>query len=297
MSFKRVTDLFAEGTELYLGDDDNGPVILWINKLNPYQEDEARRDGSAARYLRIAELSDPESQEYKGMHAEVGRWGHDKLAEKFVEQKINEIYVEALDDLETDPEAKEALETSRRLPVLLDDAGAPPDDPRRQQLFDAQVDWMGQLAEMQKKKMAQALEDAKAMDHEELTDLFFEGWRERETLDLFMEERRTTQIFYATRVCEAIPASDGTTEAPKWDHAACNHAKRAFDERKEVRESPDGFIAKVIDMLQDITVPARTAGNSDAPTSSSGSSEPSSATEALSQPSTPVETPPVAPTT
>lgn len=283
---RRVTDLFVEGTEVYLGDDETGnPVVIWVNKLNSFETEEARRDGAARRGLRMSELGKEDNPERMGVLAEVAMWDTDRLAERYVEQKADEIYLDVYNDLQTDPEQRERLEVITRMPKLLDDAGAAPDDPRRAELNEASNLWMQAIDEAQKKAYAKALADAKQEDRETLEKAYLENWRQRETLDVFMQERRTTQLYFALRECLATDV--GTTLARVWDHAKCDHSTRLLIDRDEVRTLPEQVIEKAITAIDDITIPQREAGNSDAPASSSDSSEQSRPAEGTSKDSAP----------
>lgn len=285
---KRITDLFVEGTEMPLGIDDTGsPVVVWVNKLNSFETEEARRDGAARRGLRMAELGEEDNPERRGVVAEMALWSHDSLAERVVAQRADEIYLEAAQDLQTDPEQRERLDMITRLPQLLADAGAPPDDPRRAQLDEASEKWMQALHDAQEKATASELRQAKESEREKLEAAFLENWRQRQTMDVFMAERQVTQLYYALRECKAVDIST-SVDQPRWDHSACDHTQRLMLDREEVHSLPDAVLTKAVEVLEDITMGARDAGFSDAPTSSSASLEqPRPAEE--STPSTPAE--------
>jgi hypothetical protein len=294
---RRVTDLFVEGTEVYLGDDEAGqPVVIWVNKLNSFEVEEARRDGQARRGLRMVELGKEDNPERAGIVAEMALWDDDQLAKNYVGQKADEIDLEAYNDHYADPEQRELLETITRMPQLLDEAGVAEDDPRRTELMNAQAAWMQALADRTKKLRSRALEDARAEEREALERAFIENWRQRETLDVFMAERRNTQLFYALRECKAQDVSTGARPGKVWDHSACDHSQRLVEDRAEVRMLPDTIMARCIETLDEITVPQREAGNSDAPASSSASSEPARQPEATSQGSSPEVAPSEPPT-
>jgi len=288
---RRITDLFVEGTELYLGDDRDGkPILIWVNKLNSFEVEEARRDGASRRGLRLAELAQPSAPERQSLIAEISLWPDDKLRERWVGQKIEEIYLDVINDIESEDEWRQNLEVMRRLPTLLQEANAADDDPRRQQLVELQEGYFKEIRDRQGIKQRESLRDAEALSRDKLEESFFENWRQRLTLDEFMEERRVTELYYALRSCEATRVTQTT-----WDHAECNHAEKVLDNRGQVRGLPEAVLAKCIDALEGVTVPQREAGNSDAPSSSSGSSEPQSVPEE-STPSTPEETSVAAPT-
>lgn len=288
---RRVTDLFIEGAPLPLGmDDENKPVVIWVNKLNSFEVEEARRDAVTARGLRLLELEKDDNPEHRAITARMSRWSLEELAEARVEQQIDELYLGALNDLEADDDWGPKIEQMRRMPTLLDDEGAPADDPRRTQLTDLNSEY---LQELQARLDARQKEARTAVLDQERKDIeaeYLESWRNRMSLDEFMQERRTTEIYAALRECRATQSGTG------YDHTDCNHAKRLLDSRAAVRTLPEALIEAVIDKLGEVTSPERTAGNSGAPVSSSAPSEPQKLAEA-GEPSTPEVTSPAAPTT
>lgn len=289
--FKRVTDLFEEGTELLLGyDDERQPVIIWVNKLNSFEVEEARRDGIVHRGLKMRDLGKEDNPEREAFYAEVRLLTDEKLREAWVNQRVEEMYLDVVDEVETDPEMREKVEMMRRLPALLNDSEAGEDDERRQQLLDLQVEYMEALRKGQDKRHREGMKEAEGFERNDLEASFFEKWRERQTLDIFMEERRITEIHLSARECYA------TSKATGWDHGKCDHSTRLLPERSLVKKMPPGVVEQLIDTLDNMTSSQREAGNSDAPASSSESSERSSASEAPSIPSSPEEMLSAAPT-
>lgn len=292
---RRVTDLFVEGTERYLGMDGDGkPILIWVNKLNSFEVEEARRDGLARRGERILSLTKPDSPERLAVEATIAAWTDEQLRVARVEQLAEDIYLDVINELDGDEEWREKLATMRRLPTLLNDQRAPEDDPRRQELLDLQTSYLNELRARQDKQHRAKLDDLSGLERAVIERDFLEAWRNRVSLDDFMEEKRVTELFYALRDCKGTErgrSSDGTL---LWDHTNCNHAARLCSDRAEVRLLPEAVIEMAVDTLDDITVPQRESGNSDAPPSSSGSSEQSSAPE-VSSPSIPMETPSAVP--
>lgn len=294
---RRVTDLFVEGTELFLGmDDEQKPVVLWINKLNSFEIEEARRDGVAARGLRLLELTKEDNPERLAITHQLGRWDDEKLRQYRVGQMSDELYLNVINDLEADEEWAEKLPLLRRLPQLLDDENAPEDDPRREQLGDLNTEYLDVLRVRSENAQKAALKELKDVSRKDLEEDYLEAWRNRISLDEFMAERRMTEIFAAVRDCRATEAA-GATGGKRWDHSRCDHTERLLNARSAVKTLPEPVIEKIVDTLEDLTVPQRDSGNSDAPASSSASLGPSSAPEAPSTPSSPAETPLAVPTT
>lgn len=295
---RRVTDLFVEGTTVFLGTDDGGKAVtIWVNKLNSFETEEARRDGMVRRGQRIMELAKEDNPEYLHMRSLVQGFSDGELREARVNQRSEEIYLDVVNELQADKDWAEKIAIMRRLPVLLADDRAPTDDPRHAQLEEVQNDYLTQIRERQEAKQQEALRELADVDRADLEKQYFESWRERVTLDDFMQERRVTELFYAMRDCFAVQGDrDSQTGHIRWDHSQCNHAERLLQQRSQVRELPEHVLTLVIDAIDDLTVNQRESGNSDAPASSSASSEPRNEEEG-SPASTPVETSPGVPMT
>lgn len=295
---KRVTDLFVEGTEVFLGyDDDRKAVLIWVNKLNSFEIEEARRDGVARRGERMSQLGKPDNPERAGLEAEMATWSETQLQKAWVAQKVDEVYLDVLNDIETSPEWREKIDRMRRLPELLDDAGVADDDPRREELSDLQAKYMQAISEGQAAKHKELMTEAGQIERDDLIKDYVEKWRQRESLDDFMEERRTSELYIAMRECQGTAKGNAEGGKPLWDHTNCNHNARFLGARGEVRSLPEPVIEMIIDATDSLRISQRESGNSDAPASSSASSEPSSVSEVPSIPSSPIEMPADVPTT
>ena len=276
---RRVTDLFVEGKPLHLGTDDDGkPVMVWVNKLNSFETEESRRDAVTARGLRLLELQKEDNPERQAR----------------VDQLADELYLDTINDLESDEDWRENIAMMRRLPELLEDQDAPDDDPHRAQLADLNNEYLEELRRRLEKAHKDKLVDLAKEDREHVVEDYFEAWRSRLSLDEFMQEKRTTELYAAMRECQAEARPGGLAEHA-WNHAKCDHRTRLLDSRAAVKLLPEALLARVIDTLDGISVPDREAGNSDAPVSSSAPSGQGEAAEA-SSPSTPTGTSPDAPT-
>lgn len=293
---RRVTDLFIEGEALPLGMDNDGkPVVVWVNKLNSFEVEEARRDGVAQRGLRLLELSDEMGPELLGQKHLLKKMADHEVRAARVAQMGDEIYLRVMNDIEAEDEWVEKLAVLRRLPTLLADANAPAEDPRHAQLDALNQEYIQEVRVRLAKAERDALVDLEDLSRKDLEADYLEAWRQRLTLDDFMAERRKTEIFLALRQCRATV--HGPVDARTYEHDDCDHTQRLLNERSQVQTLPEALIGRVIDSLDGITVDGRAAGNSGAPASSSGSSEPTSAAEETSAPSTPEATSPAAPTT
>lgn len=289
--FGRIIDLFAEGTELHLGDDPDGnPVVVWINKLNSFEVEEARRDGITYRGLRMANLSKKDNPERQHLESEIALWTDDELREHWAGQQSEENLLKAFDDLEAEEGWQEKADWLRRAPQLLADRQVDDEDETVKEFAKLQAERTRLLGELHQKRHEETLARAQDMTRDELERSFFENWRQRLTLDEYIEEKRVTELWIALRQCSASRVH-GPGGSVSWDHSTCDHSQRLLGNdkgsRARVRTLPPEVVEKAIEKLDAITLNSRDAGNSDAPRSSSAPSERSSESEAASTPSSP----------
>ena len=279
--FKRVTDLFEEGREVVLDDNPDDPVLVWVNKINPFEMDEARKDGSVGKARAALRLDDPESAESVLFDQAIEGRDQENLAQALAYVKQNEDYVAALDDIRADEEWKPKVELLERGDAQMADAGIPMDDDEQKRLADLNQAYMKHLAELVDKRQAKRVAELQTLSVDDLQEDYRKSYRDQAGSNGFLSEYRTTELYYALRDCVATP-----NENLGWDHAKCSHRERLCGSRAEVRELPGGLIEKVREAITLLNMSPRDAGNSDAPASSSASSERASAVVA-STPSTP----------
>jgi len=288
---KRITDLFVEGRVAELGLDDSGqPVLIWVNKLNSFEEEESRRDGQAARTEVLLEMQDEGHADITNARTQLKDRPLAQLVDARVNQKYDEDFVQALNDLETDKEWAEKVEYLRRAEPMLNDASVPQDDARRARFAEVNDAYLNRLNDDIRKLQDQRRTELSGIDREELVEAYLADFVERKAFERYMAEKRVTELFFAIRDCQAVRVDN------RWDHTRCDHRIRLLPNRAEVRTLPQGVIETVTNILDQMTATAREAGNSGAPANSSVSPEQPSAAEE-STPSSPVETPGAAPLT
>lgn len=271
--FQRVTALFEVGREVVLEEDGpDGPVLVWVSKLNPFEQEEARKDGSVGRARALLMLDDPSSSEMAVFEQALDGRSRDDLTAALVHAKENEDYVQALDDIRSLEEWQDKILVLDRGDELLADSGHEMPDDEAKVLSDLNQEYMAKVQELLK-----ALQDARKADLDALTDAelrkaYRDAYRENAGSNGFLTEYKTSEIYYALRDCNA---TKGANE--RWDHGPCQgHRDKLLESRAEVRELPEELLAIVRDAIRDLAMTPKDAGNSGAPASSSASSGPAS---------------------
>lgn len=272
LRLKRVSDLFVEGTEVVLSEDPL--VMVWVNKLNSFEDDEARKDGLA--YRSLAQLRIEREGDFHpaiaGYIAEFEAEDKDGRAKKLADLFSQEDLIAAMNEVDGADEWQEKGNMLRHGEMLADDATV-----EEQAAIAAETMRYFEAIqqELERRNIARAGE-FKSLPDAELSKQFRKKVVEIVTLDNFVKARDVSVVFFALRHCDATKPGE---------HAMCRH-DRLLEDRKQVESLPEGLVAKVKEALENIDVNPREAGNSDAPTPSSESSERLSEPEE-SVPSTP----------
>lgn len=286
--FQRVTALFEVGTEVVLEEDGpDGPVLVWVSKLNPFEQEEARKDGSVGRARAQMVLDDPMSPEMAVFTQALEGRSTSDIIDALVYAKQNEDYVEALDDIKALEDWQDKLAILERGDAQLADMSRPMDDDERELQTKLNQEYMAKVQELLTAKQAERRREFEAMSDDEVREAYRKQYRDTTASQGFLTEYKISEMFYSLRDCEATKGVNG-----RWDHSRCgNHRERLCDTRADIRLLPAGLLDLVTEAIRNLSMTPQDAGNSDAPASSSASSEQPSA-EAASTPSTPEATSP-----
>lgn len=285
--FRRVTDLFVEGKEVVLEEPEDGePILVWVNKLNSFEQDEARRDGNVGRARATLALDDPDSPESASFEGNLGVAGKDVLIRALIQLRTNEFYIAALDDIRTEDAWKDKIDLIERGVALSADHPQPPSEEEVAQFEKLMGAYDERVVELSEERAEVYRKELVDENEEELKKRYMSSYRESLGTQGFLTEYRVSELFFALRDCQATQR-DGNG---RWDHSNCGgHRARLLEARSDVKDMPDALLALVRDALTDLAMSPRDAGNLDAPASSSASSERQSEA-ADSTPSTPVGT-------
>jgi hypothetical protein len=284
---KRITDLFVEGTELVLKDDPSDPVLLWINKLNSFEVEEARRDGGAGRSRLMLALQEESSPDRILFDGEVKTFDEAKLREALLNVTANDRFVAAVEQVRNDADWAERLDIIHRVEPAEEIS-----DEEKEILNKINKQYLDEVQARMDLKRQQEEADLRGLDLVSLRDKFTESWREQRGMNAFTREYNKSQLFFATRVCSAKTR----TAVGGWDHSGCDHRQRAMNSRNEVAQLPDGLLQQLVTTHESVQIGRNDARFSAALASSSESSAQPNV-EVESTPSTPQETSPEPATT
>jgi hypothetical protein len=278
----KLTDLFEEGMVAPLKASDGSEVIVWINKLSPFENEQANHEGRVARariMLAIKEFGTPESDLFRlaseGASVET-------IINALLAAKENERSVKVIRDIRADRKWKEKIETLEWSTEQL--VGRADDDPEVKTLTKILTDYQAEISKRTDRLRNEARIELAALPEDKLREAHRESYRDQEGLTAFIREQSATQVYYAMRVCEATRDADG-----RWQHSSCDHSQRWLESRLEVNQLPELLLTQVQRVYDELNMSPEVARFLGGPASSSESRGPSSKPEE-SKESGPVET-------
>lgn len=280
--YRRVTDLYVQGTEVVLKD---GSVI-WLQVLNPFERDECTHDAQIARARMVMAIKEGEEREkIVGAFQQDGR---DTTIDKLADSKATAHVAKIVDELAADPEWRERVEIMDRSSDIL----ASSEQAEKDLLTRINEEYLREVVERQKAEYEYQVDRMKRMTDEDLLEEYVEAWIDRRAQDVARAEYQLTEVWYAARVCEGVKQEDGS-----WNHEACeSHVLNVWETKAEVRSLPEDLQDLLNTSLSALNMSARDARFSARQGSSSDSSPlPSEAVE--STPSIPTAIPVGAPGT
>ena len=263
--FYRLTDLFTRGKPVVIGTPGYDAMVVWVTHLNAFERSEVQKDGAAGRAKRL-HLMRPEDDEMVIVEQTIIESDRTSLIDQLVRNKANDNYMKALDEIRTDKEWREKIEALERGDQLLKDQGDAVDDQEVTRLAELNSAYLDELNRIQAMFDEETRAETENLTDEEVREAFRDSVRTFMATSAWLEEARISEIYYALRECNADPHEPHI-------HTSCDHSVKLCPTRADVRALPDLVINAVRDAINELTVPLRDAGNSDAPRSSSASSE------------------------
>lgn len=277
--YRRLTDLFVEGKAVPLPD---GVGHLWVQVINSYEREECVSDAQVARARLILALKEngDERTKVEGRLAEIG---FEAMAKDLASARAGQKLPQFADEMRDDPEWKERMEIM--LKSDFSEAASPATDAETLLLAKINVDIMGEFEKRENDEIDFLMRRFNRMSEDEFINEWVEEWIDRKGTQLAGNEFRLTELWYASRFCEATVSPDGIL-----DHSKCNgHRERIFESKADARSAPNGLQELIRTAIDDMALEGRDPkdlGNEE----SSSDSSPTPSAAATSAPSTPVAT-------
>lgn len=276
----KLTDLFQEGTTVSLKTPTGPDVVVWINKLSPFEQEQANHDGRIARARIMLAIREVGTAEYDLFRASAAHLLPEALIDALVSTKSNEHLVKVIHELHSDPDWKERLETLDWSGDQL--KGKADSDPEVAVVTKILGEYQKELAKRQDFLAEELRSELKALPEGELREQYHETYISSRGMAAFTREQQQAQVFYALRCCEGVRSKDDSNADPanaRWDHSKCDHSQRWLDEVNDVHGLPETLLNQVRTAYESLNMAPDVARFSAALGSSSVSPGPSSKQE------------------
>lgn len=268
----RMQDLFVQGRVLRLGDEDDD--IVFVQKLNQFEQDEARRMSQAARTRVQMALRKEDGDEMVAVRGAVGDMDKPRMIEGIIASLYGRHIGKASAQVQADAEWQERLDVmDHSVRDLL------PEDERKV-LDEITSDYLAELNARREKLDDEERARLDALDEDALRAEYISIFIETRGQAVFMREMRYAEVLFGVRLCDA----EQPDEDADWDHSACTH-EPFYDDIEEVRALPDILMNRYTETFDKINVAPSQGKDSRSPQASSGLSASPSEEEA-STPST-----------
>lgn len=248
---RRLADLYQVGMDVLVDDGENEPITVYMRKPNPFEHEEALRDGNAARARMTLRMRDPKTQDFDILKADVEAIGNkQRQCEFLVSERGPEFLSRAYQKISTSDDWSE----DGLIEAIQDSIQEFAD--RENEMTEEDEDWEDyQRVKGQVEKFNKQVDDQAAIERQEeihrLLDETDEDIRElvrKALIDkaaslLFFREYRMSCIYFATREPE-------------------NHGQRYFTSKQEVRELPYEVQSILLDNYDQLDLSKDEAKNS-----------------------------------
>ena len=268
----KLTDLFEEGAVAPLKASDGSEVVVWLNKLSPFEAEQSAHEGRIARariMLAIRDITTPESDLFRVASEAAPK---DAIINALLSAKDNERTVKVIRELHSDKEWKEKLETLEWSSEQL--TGKADDDPEVAVVKKVLDDYQAEIASRTEFLRNEMRNELVALPTDKLRDMNRDSYSEAQGIAAFLREQAKSQTFYSLRVCQAT-----RDDNERWQHEGCDHSQRWLDDRQEVDQLPESLLRQVRAAYDDLNMPPDVARFLGGPASSSESHGPSSKPE------------------
>lgn len=243
----RLTALFQRGKVVELGEDENGPVLIWLNALSSIEREECILDGAVAQAAE-RELNGSGTAPFEAMRTELENTDRVTIIEALCATKATEAWVLAQDDLHAD----EKWRGDKLLLIERADAavasGMELTEEERERLNALNSEYLSDWKAKAAARIEAIRSEFKSVETRELVEAYLKAWIDARALKSQADEYRISQLFYSTRVCRAKKREDGG-----YDHAACeDHSSLVFPDRQTVRRQPDDLLGLLIPVADEI---------------------------------------------
>lgn len=271
--YKKLADLYTRGvTHVF-----NGDTVMWIQAMNPFEVDEARKNSQAARIRIVNALKEGDQTELDAVLDEFTSKGQEGVVKEIVEVKWLEYMNDAANSIEVDADWAEKVDLLKRSDV--EEIGLP--EQEKDYLLQLNGEYLIEVNKRIDEERDRDRARYSSMSETKLLDAYREIYLERRGTQRAMAEYNVNLIFFGSRECDAVPDEEGLF--PDKAHEKCDHRVKVFSSLEDVRDLPEELFIEIMNTASGIELTQRDARFS----ARQGSSSESSPLPSVEEESTP----------
>lgn len=271
---RRLGDLYVVGKELTI-DDGEGAVVVWVNKLNPVDQEAAVRNANAARARVLAGKKDPENQERLSIESELLEQSKDELVDFLAADALSNRQDALVAELAAEQEWQDKSYLQGLLDAweggLEDRYNRDPEDEEAKSVFEEMDRWQKILDARLEGEKERLLADFGQRPEDALRQQVLERLIQVQADMAWLSEYHLSEVLFAVR---------------EPDH----HKKKYFNNRSEVEDLSQEVMRALYEGYHDLSIDPTEGKDSPGTPASSPSSDLSTEGE-TSQPSGPQDAP------
>jgi hypothetical protein len=261
--YKKLTDLYVRGT---VKEFDDG-TVMWIQVMNPFEADEAKRNAQAVRARIVGALESGISNEIEAMTDNFHLRSRKESIDDILNTNYIKWYQESVDEIQVHEDWSERVEMLKRADN--DTSHVSPEE--QEYLAQVNREWVIELERRLDEKISYERSICERMSPEDLLKEYRELYLQRRGTEHAIAEFNLNEVYFSTRECNAQKGDEDSSFTVD-SHSKCNHSIRVFDSVEEVRDLPVELFQELLSSIGSIGMSARDARFSDRQESSSASS-------------------------
>lgn len=270
---RRLSDLYVTGKEVVINDDsETDPIVIYLQKLNPLENEGALRKAGASRARVMAWSKNQESEEYLSVRSEVLDIDSvDTLIEYLIQEDLANRYASAEAELAAQDEWKtddyyQGLQDAWN-GGLAEAWAADPEDPESKRVYDELTRFNDIVTKSVEGEAEGLRKDWRNIHEDDLRDEVTKKFVKMRADMEWLREFRKQELYFATREPE-------------------NHKKLYFESRQELDTLAPEVAKRLMDEYESLSVDSVEGKGSPVTPDSSPSSEASGKAE-MAEPSGP----------
>jgi hypothetical protein len=242
---RRLADLYVVGQMIKIDDGQGDPVEVWLQKLNPIEQEKAMRQANAARSRFLSIRKNMDSDEYQSLNSQVYDVGDkQQLIEYLIAPEMGKLAVARESEISEEEEwskdnylqgLRDAWEGDDDTPGMYERYHTDPEDPEAKAVFEGLKKFTLQVEKSLEGEKKALIRDLEGRDIDKLREDVLVQLIDVQADIEWMKEFRQAEVYYAAR-------------------EPSDHKRRYFNGREEVGELSMEVQTRLLEAYRSLSV-------------------------------------------